>query len=329
MPSISATQLPDLAVNTGLKVIADTYQPDALYFPRFCEVIADTAVSHGPWGDKSTTIVHGATPRERFPGQEHAHDTAGQGYEPQGRLRFYSVAMSIADEHLEAVDADRKVVALLSDFTRQAAINAAAAKDLLVANLLNKGPLTAGHADTFDGSFIEHADPYPTVIYDGLPFFDTAHTIKFGSTTYSNHTAALALSATNLDTVYTTMTTTNAIDEAGRRIMQTPNVLIIPPGLRTTAAEILESTGKVDGSTNNINAQRGLVEALIHPLLSDSDSWFLGVRGQGIRVMDSGAPRMKVWREEGKNTTHCAVEYRFGAYVRNWRPWYACNIAAS
>ena len=65
-------------------------------------------------------------------------------------------------------------------------------------------------------------------IYDGKPFFASAHPDKVGNT-YANATASGSLTHTNLKTIYTTYTSTNNRDERGQIVTITPDTLLIPP----------------------------------------------------------------------------------------------------
>ena len=183
----------------------------------------------------------------------------------------------------------------------------------------------------FDGSFPNNVDPNPTLIYDALPFFDTAHTISGGSSTYANHVVSSALSAANLQTALIEMTKTNAVNERGERIMIRPDVLMVPPGLEYTARVILQS-GLLPGSANNdINAVAGSLNLVVNRALDDAasaSSWWLVQSGRGLKIADSGAPRMRTFAQENGDVTVLS-EYEFGAAVTNWRYSYLANKAAS
>lgn len=333
MATISPTQLPNLARNTGVAVVADTYRPDSLYFPRFTRAVSAADLSHYPFGHRQTKLVSGAVPEEREPGQSIAATTAGEGYTLRGRIRFFDAKIVIPDEHLEAYDADRNVVRLITETGRTFSANAGIHKDTAVANLFNRGALTAGDTAVFDGGFPNDADPNRGFIYDGLPFFDTAHTIKFGSTTYANHIASAALGTTTLDAARLAMSVTNAVNDAGKRIIITPDTLIVPPDLERTAWELTESQNIVNSGNNNANFYQKRFEVIAHPLLTDTDGWFLGQRGggvgMGIAVFDSGEPVVETWRTPDNKATHVSFGYRFGVWVEDWRYAHANNVAAA
>lgn len=326
---ISPSQIAALVTDTGVGVITDNYKPEALYFPRFCEVITPEMASDPFYGDKSTTLHFGADPVKRADGQKIEATTGATGYAPQGKIDQFSRSLAIPKRVMEAADAKGRIVSMVSEFVAQFSRGAALQKDQAVADILNYGSITAGNLGVFDGSYPGHVDPYPTKIYDGVSFFNAAHPLKFGSGTYDNH-ESLALGTTgNLDLAYTRVAYTNAVDENGKRILIRPDLLIVPPALRKTALALLNSE-LVPGSANNdINTERNLLSAIIHPLLTDTDGWFLGTKAQGIRVIDSGVPGLSQWYDEATKCYMVSVEYHFGAYVRDWRGWLASNTATS
>jgi hypothetical protein len=201
-------------------------------------------------------------------------------------------------------------------------------KDRFYVNFFNSGALTAGH-DVFNNTITGLIDDTSgDVIYDGLPFFDTAHPDKVGGT-YSNHTAARALNHDNLETTWETFTADNNRDERGNEIELMPNILLIPPYLKFTSDRILKSTNIPDSADNDINAMQNLVTPMVWQRLSDSDGWFLGALKRGLMGTDRMAPEFDFYQDETSKDYYATVIYRFGGCVTNWRFWYACNVAAS
>lgn len=326
--SLHPSQIPALVTDTGVGVIADTYDADSLYFPQFCRVLDPSAASDPFYGDASTTLHFGTDPVERQDGQPHSETSGGQGYTVLTKIRQYSRVLTLPERMLTATDAKARAVRQVSEFAEQFARGAGVQKDTLVASLLNNGALTAGHED-FDGGYVGHVDANRLYIFNGQPWFDTAQVIKFGTGTYSNHTASSALTNANLNTAYTTVTTTNAVDETGKRISIRPDLLIVPNALRTTAFQLLNSEKLPSSANNDINPNQGLLKPILNPYLTDTDGWFIGSTTRGLRVFDSGAPRLKTWFDEDTSSQKVKLEYWFGVGVDDWRGWHACNVAAS
>lgn len=336
MPSLSATELPKFVTNLGYRIVADEYQPDAAYYPKFTNVMPIAGMSDAPYGDKSVGLIGVGTPSKRRDGEQVQSQRMGEGYPILVSADEYADEIEIPDSLLEAENAQSRVEGLVRMFVASYAKNAIISKDLRVAGMLQKGTLSAGSAEYFDGSYVGNADTYPKFVYDGKPWFaatGNAHPLKGIANTGSqgvNLTVSLALSATNLDTVLTAMSVTNAVDERGKRVIVNPRYLIVPRGLRTTALQILQSEGSPADATNAINAMKGTLEPLIHPYLTDdSDAWWVTTADSGLNVFDSGAPSVTVYRNDSRKVHIVQCAYRFGAGVRDWRGAYAANKAVS
>jgi len=201
-------------------------------------------------------------------------------------------------------------------------------KEKFYAKFFNQGAMIAGHA-VFNNTITEVVtDPSGNKIYDGQPFFSTAHPDKVGNT-YANYTSSRALSAANLQTTYTTFTTTNNRDERGEKIAITPDTLLIPPALRFTADTILNSALIPGSQDNDVNVLRSIVTPVQWHYLTDTDSWFLGVRKMGLMATDRMDIELDFWQDETSKDYFSSIFTRFGGAVVNWRYWYACNIASS
>ena len=195
--------------------------------------------------------------------------------------------------------------------------------------IFNYGALTAGN-EIFDysiGGVI--TDPNPLFIYDGLPFFDTAHTITTGDDTFANHTATLALSSANLITVLNTMENTNAVDNANRPVMIKADTLFVPSSLRFTAMTILNSTLMPGGMLNDTNVLNGALRVVESRWLSDSDGWFVGAAKQGIKWYNRSPLQINAEWDNDHQVWWVYLSKRVGVGVTNWRYWYGANISAT
>lgn len=111
--------------------------------------------------------------------------------------------------------------------------------------------------------------------FDGQYFFDTDHPTDpedAASSTYSNYySSGKALSAANFDAVYSAMAAVK--DANGKEMGITPNLLVVPPQLRGTAASILTVEQGASGATN---VYKGWCDILVLPeLASAATTWYL------------------------------------------------------
>lgn len=327
MPSVLPSQIQNLVADTGYPVMLETYQAQPQFFPLYTTVRPMSEAWMPNIGHKE--VLHGGVEQleEIEPGQEIHASSVGGTRTMLGKIRKYSRKHGFPIETWSAANADMVMGATIRDLSRKWAEYAVIKKDSAVAGLFNNGALTAGSTADFKNQFADERSVVDGFIYDGLPFFDTAHASLAG-TTYSNHTASRALTADNLETTVTTYTGTNNRDERDERIFLMPEYLMVPTDLRITAAEILESELKPGVSTNEINAQRGIMSRIVNPYLTDTDGWFIGSRA-AVHVFDSGAPEFRTWFDENTQTIWVSATTYLGAMVRDWRHSYACNVAAS
>ena len=170
-------------------------------------------------------------------------------------------------------------------------------KEKFYAKFFNNGALTAGH-DVFDNSITGVVtDASGDVIYDSQPWFDSAHADKVGNT-YSNLDTSASLTEANLRLKWTIFTTDNNRDERGEIIDIEPNTLLIPPALRFTADAILNSTLIPGSMDNDTNVLRTIVSPLQWHYLSESTSWLLLTKGQGLMATDRQDVELDFWQDE-------------------------------
>ena len=118
-------------------------------------------------------------------------------------------------------------------------------------------------------------DGFATLCHDGQYFLDTDHS-EGESGTQSNK-ATSALSATSLQAAFTVMMKIK--DDRGKVMGIIPDTLVVPPDLKWTATELLESvyapdvvSGKTDTRRNVLS---GVVDLVVSPYLTDATDWFL------------------------------------------------------
>lgn len=201
-------------------------------------------------------------------------------------------------------------------------------KEKFYAKFINKGAFSAGH-DVFNGTITGViTDSSGDLIYDGKAFFATNHADKVGNT-YANYVASRSLTHANLKTTYNTYVNTNNRDERGDIIELMPNVLLIPPALRFTAQEILNSTLIPGSMDNDTNVLAGIVQPVSWAYLTDTDGWFLGRLKQGLMATDRQDVDLDFWQDETNKDYFASILTRFGGCVTQWRYWLACNTSTS
>lgn len=223
----------------------------------------------------------------------------------------------------ESVEDSKKISNLVTETVGTWARQIPITKDKFYVKFFNYGTgANAVFNNTITGVVTDSSGNY---IYDGKAFFATDHPDKVGNT-YSNYSASNALSYDNLQTVYTTYTTTNNRDERGDIIDMIPDVLLIPPALKFTAAAILESTLIPGSMDNDTNVLKSILTPLEWPRLSDSDCWFVGKLKMGLMATDREDVTLDFWQDELSKDYFASIFTRFGGTVTQWRAWYASNL---
>jgi hypothetical protein len=326
--ALSATQIQKLIEDDGYPAMIEMYDSVPSLYQDIAEVLNTNDAGMPLYGDKGTTFQGMDEFREREDGAEFEDSTINEVHTWQCKIRQYGRALIIPSRVLLANDlsaAQSLIQQAAPGFGEQAKRQ----KDDFVAGMFQKGTLTAGSLPYFDNTFAKNTDPNRGFIYDGLPWFDTAHALSDGSGSYSNHSASLALTEANLETVLIAMTDTNAVDDRGNRVSITPTHLLVPAGLQFTAQKILRSVSLPGTANNDINPLFNSVIPVTWRALRDSSSaWWVIQAKKGLRVYDSGVPRLRQYTLQNGDLA-IMPEYLFGAAVTNWRFHYCANKAAS
>jgi len=328
---VDISQVPELVDKSGYPLLIDSYEGVQMMHPLFADVrpVTDDVL----YGDKGSVITGMGEPVERDDNQPFAIDEFQSAYTWQSKTHQWGIAFKIPERMVRASNAVGRITRIIEQQAMSFGQKAALKKDQWVADVLQKGTLTAGSAQFFDGSFPGNVDANPKFIFTGLPFFDAAHTITIGSSTYSNHDAVAALSSATLTTAKTRIRYTNNVDERGGKMQQRANLLIVPPGLESQARVILDSE-KLPGSTNNdTNVHRSSMDLLVWDFLDDSASasawWLTQARSGSLRVYDSGTPQIEVSWDPNTKCWLVTMQTYFGVTVRSWKDWYCGNKAAA
>lgn len=333
--SVDASQIKEIIRKDGYPAMFQAYENRPLVYPRITEVLD---VPAGFYGEKMSVYGGLGDLKRVRDGEELQADTVpGTPWQMYLAVRRYGGRVDLPQKMLDAADAIGKVQNLISEFSKQWGRRAPAQKEQLVADVFQKGTLSAGDKTVFDGTFDNQVeiDANPGLIFDGKPFFaatGNGHPLKGGSSTPFNLTASRTLTQANIQSCMTTMRTTNAIDERERKILIIPNVLLVPPGLEFDAKVILNSTQVSGAANNDINPIRGSLDPIVWDYLTDdTDAWWLGAVGQGggVRVRDSGAPKLEHGYDPKTKVHYVTAEFEFGVHVQDWRQWYANNKATS
>ncbi len=175
----------------------------------------------------------------------------------------YALGMRITEE---AIEDDQYRV--MQDGARELGVSARETRHINVAEIFNTGFVTTYH--TTGG---------------GLPIFYGSH-VRLDGATWSNLATASALSYSTLQNAI--LAFESQVDSRGKKIMQTPMILLVPPALEYKAIQILQNPAQPDTAERNINAvtkARPGIKLVVWPYLTSTTAWFL--IGDNAR-MDTG-----------------------------------------
>ena len=228
----------------------------------------------------------------------------------------------------ESVQDSQKFGNLLRETVGSWGKNIPITKEKFYAKFFNKGAFTAGD-EVFNNNItgVVSGDTGKTAIYDNTTFFSNSHQDKVGNT-YDNLTAN-ALSVANLKSGYETYTQTNNRDERGQIFDLEPDVLLIPPALKFTAQEILNSALVPFVTNNTTNVLNSILTPMAWPYLTDTDAWFIGKLKNGLMATDREGISLDFWQDEISMDYFARSFTRFGGAVTNWRFWLGngCNTS--
>lgn len=131
-----------------------------------------------------------------------------------------------------------------------------------------------GHRILNSGFSTTSSNGFKATGFDGLALFSTAHTRLDGGATQANKPSSDAdLGWTALSTAIQQFQLWK--DHRGRRVLSRPKTLIVYPSDEPTARELLGSSLKPGTANNEINVLQGILELVVTPYLTDTDSWFV------------------------------------------------------
>ena len=330
MSSISLSAIPELLGQEVYPVMFQKYDDVEKLYPMLGQV--DT-IDLGFKGTKGTVITNLGQPIEVRDGEEIPADSMEKAYTWFLKGRGFGRRIDIPLDDLAANDATDAVIGKLRQAAQDWGEGFATFKEEKIAGMFQSGTIAAGSLPYFDGTHDGQDDPYPKFVYDGKPWFaatGNGHPLSASTATPFNLTASLSLTQANLQTVMTAIQDTNAIDDRGRKVIIRPDTLLVPKGLEFTAKTIINSN-LVSGSANNdANVVQGALDVMPWRFLSDSasaSSWWVGQRGRGLMIKDSGRPVLTVDVDQKRRVVSFIAYGKFGAAVNDWRFWYAANKA--
>lgn len=145
---------------------------------------------------------------------------------------------------------------------------------------------------------------FTTNMYDNKPLISADHPYEGGLAGVQSNLIEGALSDTKLKEAITKMR--DLKDNGGKKIVLTPDVLVVPPQLEWLALELTKSTLKPGTADNDINTLAGRLKVFVYDYLTDSDAWFL---------LDSKRHKLTFfWRikpefTKGKDTDNFVAKY--------------------
>lgn len=280
--------------------------------------------------EQSTSAVGPGKLQKKNEGEDYQYRDPTEGDTVIGKNETFYDAVRFTQESVE--DHQKVVADTIRDYSRQWADSYQWAKEDFFAKFMNKGGMNAGDA-VFNGTITNIVtDPSGNVIYDGESFFNLAGDVAVrlslaGTGYYNGH--ALDLNATNFETVWNLMTGTNNRNENDEVIAIKPNVLLVPTQLAFSARRMLESTLIPGRAENDTNVLQGIVDLVVNPYFDDTNAWFLGVRGQGLKAQERKAPELRFFRDEDNGDFKATINSRFGGRVTNWRYWSGSNFSTT
>ncbi|MCH8914188.1 MAG: Mu-like prophage major head subunit gpT family protein [Planctomycetes bacterium] len=129
-----------------------------------------------------------------------------------------------------------------------------------------------------------------------------------------------ALSATSLTAARIQMV--GFLDDAGNRMMLSPDELWLPPNLFDVAYEIVASMGKVDTADNNRNVHEGAYTIHEWNYMTDTNNWIMGdsaLRKQMMFWIDRVAPEFAFAEDLDTITGKWRGYGRWGNAHTDWR----------
>lgn len=333
--ALDLTRLKEYITSRAYEIFYDSLPETDEPWRQFCEIKEDT--SRILVQTDSLTYAGELSPWEE--GDALVYEEPVDGYTVYGRVRFFRKGRKIGWHARQIGD----VVNELLDQIRNWSEAVVYTRNKWIRTMLENGALTAGHT-SFDQSIngtggVVFSDPTGGFIYDGKPLFaddqtaaggtDNRHPAKFNATVLFTNYQALPLTYDNLITVYNAMKSNN-IDDYGRKMDIQPDILLVPTNLETVAEQLTmsEKVPSDTGTPSKPNPLYGKVKPVVWNELNTTDGWILiDSRLKGMVVFDNMQDiDINVWIDNDTRELRCDITAKFGAFIRNWRAFYGCNL---
>jgi hypothetical protein len=255
---------------------------------------------------------------------------AGEGYTVSAKMRTFKRAISFSQEQVEDLGT-AKIVNIVTTAAGTWTEDYVRLLEKESAKIFSYGGLTAGHS-IFNASVAGYTDPSGDMCYDGKPFFNLTgnkRPLYPGATATHYNGLALGIDETNLQAAYDLMTVTNNVDTNGEKIDLRPDVIVYPPSLRWTITTLLNTTGQVGSSYNDINTVKNILRPIEWQYLTDTDAWFIGNSKKGIKFYSRVKLSFDFWRDMETGGYKAKARARFGHEVNDWRYWVGSKFSTS
>lgn len=328
----SITQATELIERTLYDLLTPEYTSVPQVAPQICEMLPlDPALMYG---ERIDSVTDFGEPSQVPFGQRLPERSFVSGYKVWSKMRKIGHEVTLDRELLVAEAANGRLQGRIEGLFRGQGVRFANYTEKWAAGYLEAGVLTAGSDAYFNQTFPGESPTYTLFNYDGQPLFDTAHVLKIGSATPSNHTASAPLSATTLEAGLLLAESTSAVDERGAPIDNTMDAIMVPKALESTANQIVNTVGGYPGSANHgVNPLGGgRLRVIVNRYLTDADSWYLLRLNSGrrmLRMRDSGEPRVEIVEDPLNHQVVIQAYKYFSLTAQDWRGGFAHNIAAA
>lgn len=305
---------------------------EPVVYPQLFEVIDVNERYDGRTFGQFTEIIGEGEPRQIGYTQDHNFDDDSEGYSSKWSLKPYQRGVMVTQDMIDNWTATQ-VIDYVSEKSSSLGIGAARGRDRFCAGMFNNGMLTAGSTAYFDGSKGDlQADANLGFIYTGQPWFDTAHALKLSSgTTFSNHTASAAFTATTLESALILMETTDAKGERNEEIENPMDTILGPPNLEFDILRVMTSALKPGTGNNDRNVLQERLKPVFWRKLTNTAGWYIGAARKGLKFLHKGVPviKRKVDEFSGTGVIYLSIVDEYTGVVTQWRNWSCQNIAAA
>jgi hypothetical protein len=237
-----------------------------------------------------------------------SYDNATEGFTARYAHETVALAFSLTEEAVEDNLYDR----LGSRYTKALARSMANTKQIKAAAILN---------NAFSSSYTGG---------DGVALVSNSHPLGGGGTSSNRPTAYADLNETSLEDALINIST--LVDDRSLTIALQGRKLIVPPALQFVADRLLQSTGRVGTSDNDINAIKnmGMVPEgyVVNNYLTDTDAWFLKTDcPDGFKHFERSPMQTSLEGDFDTGNMRYKARERYSFGYSNWRAVFASQGA--